>query len=367
MATILHQIGTPLQLVALFLLLVAGIARLLLRSGKLSSSQALTRLAINRIFAAGLTALILGLLIPVVAPVLDKWLNGDETFHGVVLSATGAPISGATINLLSIAIVTTNPSGQFDITVPRSRVLSEYRIQVQAQGYKTPDILTISASKMRSFEIKLTPALPELVKTLESNLIIGQYYGLPLVLATFRVENTATSTLNINEIRGNLTGANGSFMLIPVAWTIVNSFGPFAPVTGPFPIPAGARLDLRVVMMTGANVASLMAKLNALPEYRSQMPCSQSYGKAVEPLSDDAYTIVDRFAFEHFLWREGNWNLQLSASTDNETKSFTRDFSLSVNEITRLRDSIALIRQCLSINMTAPLAQDGSLANFLSK
>jgi hypothetical protein len=47
MATILQQIGTPLQLVALALLLIAGIARLLVRSGTWKPSPAITRLVMT--------------------------------------------------------------------------------------------------------------------------------------------------------------------------------------------------------------------------------------------------------------------------------------------------------------------------------
>src|ERR1035441_6554318 len=119
MASVLQHIGTSLQLAALFLLLVAGIARLLVRSGALKSSPATTRLVINRIFQAAVAGLVVGTVSPAVAPVLDRWLNSDESYHGDVLSTTGEAISDATVTLISIGTVRTNPLGLFDITVPR--------------------------------------------------------------------------------------------------------------------------------------------------------------------------------------------------------------------------------------------------------
>ena len=367
MASILDHIGTPLQLVALFLLLVAGIARLLVHSGAWKPSAATTQLVINRIFQAALAALIIGTASPTVAPTLDRWLNSEETFHGAVLSTTGEAISGATVNLITIATVSTNVLGHFDITVPRNRAVKEYKLQVKAPGFETPPVLTKSAAAMKDVEIRLTPAPPELIKALEPTLIVGQYFGIPFVLVTLRVENTGKSLTSINEIRGNLSGKDASFVLSAAYWTIVNPFGPLAPVTGPIPIPAGTNFDLRVVMMPGANFAKLYRQISTLPEYSSQQPCVRNYTGVVDPMTDSAFRIVKAFADEHFAWLDDDWHLQLDMTADNQAKTFQRDFSLTASDIDRLRASIDLMRQCLSVSMTAPLAQDGQLANFLSK
>jgi len=367
MASILQQVGTSLQFVALFLLLVAGIARLLVRSGAFKASRATTRLIINRIFEAALAALIVGVVSPAVAPSLDRWLNGDETFHGAVLSTNGEAISDATINLITIATVKTNPLGQFDITVPRNRSLKEYKLQIRAPGYEASPVLTKSASEMKNVEIRLAPAPPELVKALEPELIVGQYYGVPFVLVTFKVENVGTGTAWISEIRGKLSGKDTSLVLSPAYWTILNPFGPFAAVTGSFPIPAGINLNLRVVMTMSANFANLFSQVAALPEYSSQAPCVPKYNGSVDPLTNSAFQIVKNFAEDHFVWREGNWHLQIDVLAENQAKTFNRDFTLPDNDIDRLRASISLLRHCLGANMTTPLAQEGSLANFVSK
>src|ERR1700733_2435858 len=155
MASILQQVATSLQLVALFLLLVAGITRLLIRSGKWKASPAATRLIINRIFQAAMVALIIGIVMPTVAPIINRWLNSDETFHGAVLStATGDGISGATVSLIGITSASTNALGQFDIVVPRDRVAKQYSLQVKAPGYETFPALTKSAAEMNNVEIQ---------------------------------------------------------------------------------------------------------------------------------------------------------------------------------------------------------------------
>ncbi len=367
MASILQHVGTTLQLIALFLLLVAGVARLLVRSGTWKASAATTRLMVNRIFEAAVAALITGVVSPSVAPILDRWLSGDESFHGAVLSTNGDAISDATVNLIPITTVRTNPLGMFDITVPRSRVLKEYKIQVKAPGYETPAVLTKAASEMNNLEIRLTPAPSELVKTLEPSLVVGQFYGVPIVVVTLRVENAGTSMAWVNDIRGELTGKDTSLVLSSTYWTIVNPFGPYAPVTGAFPIPAGVNFDLRVVMTAGANFANLFGQLSALPEYSAQAPCTAKYNGTVDPLTDGAFQIVKTFADEQFVWHDGDWHLQLDVAAENQAKSFKRDFALSAGEIDRLRASIALLHKCMAVNMTAPLARDGSLANFVTK
>ena len=290
MASILQQIGTPLQLIALFLLLVAGVARVLVRSGKWNPSPAITRLVINRIFQAAIVALVIGIVGPAMSPALDRWLNSDETFHGAVLSTTGEAIAGASVNLITVATVSTNPLGQFEITVPRNRTLDEYKLQVSAPGYEISPVMTRSPAELKNAEIRLTPAAdPELVKGIEPTVMVGQFLGYPFALVTLRVENDGDSLLSINQIQGRLSGNDTAFVLAPMSWTIAGIFGPFAPVTGPFPIFAGTKLDLRVVMMPGANLASLYNQLGALPEYANQAPCTPKFNGTVDPLTSEAF------------------------------------------------------------------------------
>jgi hypothetical protein len=134
MASIIQHIGTPLQLVALFLILVAGIARLLVRSDNSKESTAIQRLVLNRIFVVALVALVLGTLAGSLPPALERWTNTDEVFHGAVLSMTGDPIPNASVNLVTITSGPTNATGQIDLDVPRSRARKEYSIQVKARG-----------------------------------------------------------------------------------------------------------------------------------------------------------------------------------------------------------------------------------------
>ena len=226
MASILQHIGTSLQLAALFLLLVAGIARLLVRTGKLKLSATNTKLVIDRIFQAAIAAMIIGVASPAIAPVINRWLNGDETFHGAVLSKNGDPIPNATINLITVGTVTTNAVGLFDITVPRNRILAEYKLQVKAPAYETSPVLTKTPAEMKDVEITLNPITQELVKTLETPLMLGQFFGVPFIVVTLRVENTSQATILITDIRGQLSNDKDSFILSPVSWTIVNNESP---------------------------------------------------------------------------------------------------------------------------------------------
>jgi len=286
-----------------------------------------------------------------------------------VLSTTGEAIAGASVNLITVATVSTNPLGQFEITVPRNRTLDEYKLQVSAPGYEISQVMTRSPAELKNAEIRLTPAAdPELVKGIEPTVMVGQFLGYPFALVTLRVENDGDSLLSINQIQGRLSGNDTAFVLAPMSWTIAGIFGPFAPVTGPFPIFAGTKLDLRVVMMPGANLASLYNQLGALPEYANQAPCTPKFNGTVDPLTSEAFEIVKTFSEDRFGWREGGWTLQLEVSTEGEDKkTFEHEFAISESDLNRLRTSLRLAKSCLGVHFTAPLAQDGSVANFLSK
>lgn len=367
MASILQQIGTPLQLIALFLLLLAGVARILARSGAWKPSPGIQRLVIDRLFQASVAALLFGLLIPALAPVLDRWLSGDAIYRGAVLSDSGDPVADATVNLISVATTQTNALGHFDVTVARSRVLPDYRIQVKATGYETSPVLTRSAEQLKSLEIRLKPAAADLVRSLQSPLLVAQFFGVPVVIVTLHVVNDGNAPVWIKDIRGALTHGDSSLALSPLSWTIAQPSGPYMAMNGWLPILAKSTIDLHVAMTTGANFGALSSQLGQLPEYRSHAPCTPKRDGATDPLSAEAFRIVRTFANEHFTWRPGAWRLTLDVATDNEAKNFQRDFVLSDGDVERLKASVALLGKCLGTNTAAPLAQDGGLANFLSK
>ncbi len=109
------------------------------------------------------------------------------------------------------------------------------------------------------------------------------------------------------------------------------------------------------------------ARVNALPEYKSQHPCVFKTDGSTDPLSEDAYQLVSDYATSYFAWKPGDWRFQMTVKWGQQMRTFDRTFTLSANEVERLRASIPLARQCMGVSWQYPLAQDGDLANFLSK
>ncbi|WP_043745489.1 carboxypeptidase-like regulatory domain-containing protein [Paramagnetospirillum magneticum] len=368
MSSILQQIGTPLQLIALFLFLVAGIVRLIVKTGRLNFAPATTHLIINRIFQAAVLSLLLGTGGPAVAPLADRLINGeDEVLHGAVLSTTGEAIPGATVNLLTLATEPTNTLGQFTITVPRNRKLNEYKIQVTAPGYQTPDIITVKPSDAKNIEIRISREIQKIIKSTTPDIMIGQFHGSPIIIASMRIENSGTTLVQISDMTAKLNDGTASLTLVPMGWTIISQFGQFMPITGPLPINPGVKIDLRILMATNINFSNMSSKLASLPEYQSQAPCAPGFNGYPTPLTDRAFTIVRDFAHERFAWHDGDWTFQLDTAVDGQKQAFERKFSLTSSEVMQLRTSIGLLRQCQPANIAIPLAQDGNIANFLFK
>jgi len=365
-ASILQQVGTPLQLAALFLLLAAAVTQGLAKSGKWKSSPAITRSIINRVFAGAVIALVLGIGAPLVAPLLSR-VGGDQDFHGVVLSTEGEPVSLATVDLIPIGEWTTNALGQFNPTLSTSQRRKEYKLQIKANNFESTELTKTDAEMLAGVEIRLKPVLPELIKELDSKLFIAQIFGMPVVVPNLRLRNSETSTVWITEISGGLSSNQSSFTLQPMTWTINSPFNWFAPVAGNIPIPAGTDLDLRIGMISTANYSSVINQINSLPEYSSQQPCVQKANGSMDPLSESAYETINTYATKHFGWKEGEWHYQMTVKWGQQTRSFNRDFTLSGSDVERLRASLALARQCMGVNWLLPLVQDGDLANFLSK
>lgn len=366
-ASILQQVGTPLQLAALFLLLAAWIARSLVKAGRWKPSNAIARLIIDRIFAGAIVAVVLGIAASLLAPVLAR-LGSDQEFRGVVLSTTGEPIPLATVDVFPLGQWTTNGLGQFTATIPRSQTQKQYKLQITAPNYQQVELSESNADLAAGVEIRLKPAPPpELIKELDPALLVGQIYGMPFVVPNLRIRNNEQATAWISEVNATLTGSGSSFTLQPMTWTINSPFNGFLPITGNIPIPVATDLDLRIAMISQANYSGLLGRVNALPEYKSQLPCVFKTNGSVDPLSQDAYQLVDDYATSHFAWKPGDWRFHLTVKWGQQARIFDRAFTLSADEVERLRASIPLARQCMGVSWQLPLAQDGDLANFLSK
>jgi hypothetical protein len=366
-ASILQQVGTPLQLAALFLLLAAWLARSLVKAGRWKPSNAIARLIIDRVFAGAIVAVVLGTAASLLAPVLAR-LGSDQEFRGVVLSTTGEHIPFATVDVFPLGQWTTNGLGQFTATIPRSQTQKEYKLQITAPNYEQVELSKSNADLAAGVEIRLKPAPPpELIKELDPTLLVGQVYGMPFVVPNLRIRNNEQATAWISEVSATLAGDGSSFTLQPMTWTINSPFSGFFPITGNIPLPVAVDLDLRVAMISTANYSGLQGRINALPEYRSQRPCVFKTDGSTDPLSEDAYQLLSDYARNHFAWKPGDWRFQMTVKWGQQVRTFDRAFTLSASEVERLRASIPLARQCMGVSWQYPLAQDGDLANFLSK
>jgi len=366
-ASILQQVGTPLQLAALFLLLVAWIAQSLVKAGQWSPSSAIARLIIERVFAGAIIAVVLGIAASLLAPVLAR-LGSDQEFRGVVLSTTGEHIPFATVDVFPLGQWTTNGLGQFTATIPRSQTQKQYKLQITAPNYEQIELSKSNADLAAGVEIRLKPAPPpELVKELDPTLLVGQIYGMPFLVPNLRIRNSEQATAWISELSATLDGNGSSFTLQPMTWTINSPFSGFVPIMGNIPIPVALDLDLRIAMISNANYSALQGRITALPEYRSQQPCSFKTDGGIDPLSEDGYKLVSDYATSHFAWKPGDWRLRMTVKWGQQMRTFDRTFTLSASEVERLRASISLARQCMGVGWQYPLAQDGDLANFLSK
>jgi hypothetical protein len=366
-AAILQQVGTPLQLAALFLLLTGWIARSLVKAGRWKPSTAIARLIIDRVFAGAIVAVVLGTAASLLAPFLAR-LGSDQEFRGVVLSTTGEPIPFATVDVFPLGQWTTNALGQFTATIPRSQTQSQYKLQIKAPNYEQVELSNSSADLAAGVEIRLKPTPPpELIKELDPTLLVGQIYGMPFLVPNLRIRNNEQATVWISELSATLAGNGASFTLQPMTWTINSPFNGFLPITGNIPIPVATDLDLRIAMISSANYSGLLGRITALPEYKSQQPCILQTNGSIDPLSQDAYQLVSDYATSHFAWKPGDWRFQMTVKWGQQARTFDRTFALSASEVERLRASIPLARQCMGVSWQLPLAQDGDLANFLSK
>jgi hypothetical protein len=361
---LLQQVTTPLQLVALFLILLAGAAHLVISSKKKPSS-AHVKLIVNRFFQASIVALVLGVLSPLAATALGIWVSSRETYlSGEVTSTTGEPIQGASITVTPFGTGSTGVDGKFHVLLPADVSKGTYHVSVSKPGYtsKQSGVVLPGSQEMA---VTLTFSPMELEWSDTSPLRVGGFYGAPIIMTRLHIHNNSAVQHTI-QIVDAAASANGNSISFPALFlsTMSDDYGYIGPMSfgAPFTIAPNQTVDLRVAIMANAPFQNLMQTLLQLPQYQNgPQPCV-----GVTQLADDAFKEVQNFAQQYFAWSSGDWTFKADAETDfGQHLSFTRSFKLSDNDIAELKNGIGLAKICQAVNTQSPFAQAGGLSSYL--
>lgn len=362
MTSIIQSITMPVQLSALFLLLLAFVLKWAINSGKIQLSGQNKRLLVDRVFQAGLAALVLGVL----APMLGPYLVADTVIRGTVLSSTtGAPIAGATVNIGVAGETQTNVTGNFELTVPFNRRLDSYRMTARAERHSSVE-LNVASNRVGSVELRLVPIILQNVPvSFEQPLHVAQVFGMPTLIGKFRIGNTTSSQQMFTNLRAILKSGDKTVNLFATQWAIQGEFGPYSQVTGPFPVSPGEFRNYWVVFSIFLDTRMLTEKLKQLDEHRETLPCQIKPDGSFGIIGSAAWNIIEPFVLERWFWTQGEWDVSIYGDFGGNNQKFTYQFSLSELDISKLKRSVGLMKSCMATYVFAPMAQDGLNENFV--
>lgn len=362
-ADILKHVETPLQLAAVALLAFYGITKAVIATNRWTPSDKIITLLLNRAFVLGLLVLVLA----VGGPLLLQSIDRDDLIDGSVYGPDGSAIRNASVSAPPVGGQPVRIDGSFELRVPDHRRRDQYVVTASAEGFKS-ESRTVSKSAIGSvdFQLQPQPLAPEHpVRTILPDLVVGQFYGLPIVVVSMQVKSPGTTQSWISEITAQLSNEHLSVSLFPQFVTTLSNMGPYIAVTGLVPINPGLQTTIRFLMAPNADFNTLNRSVSNLPDYAGRTVCAQSSPGSFTPLTDPAFDLVQSFAQNKFLWTEGEWTLRFKITAGDQQDTFEKTFKLSSVDVQNLRASVKLLKSCLSFSANTPLAQDGATSNYL--
>ena len=188
----ISSVTTPLALAALFVLIGAGIVRLILRQ----KPTAFGMLVVQYGFWLAITLSVLANF----AFIYTTRLSTEILITGVVRSNEGQYLPKVIVDIPGKARSITDDNGTFTMSIPRSRIAQTYRIDAFLQGYQKKTIKV--DSQYESVNITLSRKILNVKEFLNvgSNILVGHYLGLPQLDIRIEMLNPTDRTIQVKEM-----------------------------------------------------------------------------------------------------------------------------------------------------------------------
>ena len=122
-------------------------------------------------------AILVGIAVCLVIIIMN-WLNADLVFSGTILDAKNEPVNEAVVAIPDIGKSFTNSKGRFQLSVPASRTMQSYSIDIAKNGF-FPQSISVDSSNVKGIQVNLKRLSSDDLVRVEPKVAIGHYLGTP--------------------------------------------------------------------------------------------------------------------------------------------------------------------------------------------
>jgi hypothetical protein len=361
-AAIISNVTTPLALAALVVLILAQILLVIARRPDSRISEDFAKYLSKYVFIF-LTGVV---LIGAGAWAFQMVQDRDLVIRGTVVSKTdGMFVRGASVDVAGGDQRTTDSTGRFEVSVPRSRLAEIITIRVHADGFK-PAVFNVRSSDVAPLSIELEREVMSLLDIGE-DVVLGHYFGYPAIGVTLRFSRAyGEMPTTVGDFQVDLTTPTGSILKLSAAASgTLSQRGPFSSVLPVVQLDRNQELEFQYLFMEGWDLAEPLKLIQKLPEYRQVPPCTGAVG-----INDAAWSLFMGFMMDNFRWVAGDWHFRIRARVNTAGKASreiarTGVLRLSEQEVAGLKASSLVYEQCAGVNVFAPFARAGGVATFI--
>lgn len=335
MDSTLEYATTPLALASLVAILLVGVLKLLVAGKNSSLNRLITHYGFGIVLVFG--------LLGNAAYLYESYQSSETLIIGTVVDESGKYLPRVMIDTGGHARGMTSDTGDFVLSIPKSRIQPEYSISASLRGYDRVVQVVPNESRMFiRFEMPEAKLNLGSAMTIENpRIVVGHYMGLPEVIMQLSFKNETTSQLRFRDLAMEIMSPAGEKRRLVQVSSGVELNGPSLPPTPHVYIEPGqtylfyfrfVEYDTAIQQLA----ATVQSTLQTNPEFQSSGP-RIGFSYLSGALTEELQSALSR----NWFWQAGTSVITFTGSVDGELASVRRAITLSANDV----DAMQRIRE----------------------
>lgn len=354
---VLLYVTTPLALAGLCLILIAGSIRLIVKQ----KATVTVKLTLRYGFWL---SLVLSLLANS-SYLLALGLSSDIRISGVVLDSEGRPVDSVRLIIPSQGKGISSEDGSFDFNVPGSRSSDSYEMAVIADGYDEQK-LSLNGKHPKPLFIRLesrTLRADDLLGLL-SKMFVTEYLGQPMIVLDIKSTNPLPREIMLWGPTITMQSPEGLSLILQQTGRAIHGGAqvglPSMQAYSYIPLKPRESIE-HDIFLSQSNPETFGIINEVASQLREKGLFEQAQMPTFSGCELDSVTSarVQAVFDKLFCWSEGTWHIQIAYTVDQKTFSRKFDFSLTKDDVSRLRQSRERYARGMDFNPQWGFLQNG--------
>lgn len=331
MEAIIQVVTTPIALAALAIL-VLGAAYQLSGRGRAANQQVFWLILVFGLLGTG------SYLVQIL------WFS-QEILKGDVRDQNSSPLRFAVVDIPGVGTTATAQDGSFQVPIPYSRQLKQYRLIVRVDGFD-PIIVAVPGPRPEFVPITMTAHPVRIFDyvDIDDYITVSENVGDPLLLYSFRVKGSVEGRIKLSELRITLNNPQGlKTAYYPVGF---QKNGQVVPFTGNYAIDKDETQSQIVFMFSpdGNRVFNMLQGLQ-----RTHGPAWMDGCTTGVDLADDVLLSLQSYFDSVFSWSSGEFAMVISFRINDQVQELKYKFNLSDHDVAALGAIRGRLTRCAGV------------------